>query len=478
MPIRIFYSWQADLPNKTNRGLIRDALDKAVKQIETNEKLIVESDRQGVPGSPDILYTILEKIDQADLFVCDVTTIGHSEEGKPLPNPNVLFELGYAMRSLSMRRVLMVLNTAYGRIEDLPFDLKRFAFLSYHMEPDEKPADARNQLVEDLRHAIQGIHDAIAGEGRVDQPDPAQSAINTIHQNAPNAVSQMRAFMRWLGSQLKELSPEPTLESPLYPRLKKAIDDTEELVVLFAQVAQAIAEYAHQPAALALMKGFAPILEGYSFPRRQGGRLPQEAFDFYRFMGHELFVTLIALLMREGQWVIIANLLNQTVSIDNEKNTGRPEAVSYLYFSDYVEIGEVWNRSEAGNKTISWHADILKDRHTSSDIADIVPIVLFEDADYLLFLRAELKSTMSSSPSFDWRPWSFLCMGNRIPRFLIDAYQKSVATQLLPVLDVDDIEKLRQFPQEKYEAAIAMYPMVRLYRSPLDGFMPSRIGTQ
>lgn len=40
MPITIFYSWQSDLPNNLNRGLIRHALDDAVGKI--NADLAVE----------------------------------------------------------------------------------------------------------------------------------------------------------------------------------------------------------------------------------------------------------------------------------------------------------------------------------------------------------------------------------------------------------------------------------------------------
>jgi len=45
---------------------------------------------------PDIVATILEKIDNAAAFVGDVTPISVSENGKQVANPNVLIELGYS----------------------------------------------------------------------------------------------------------------------------------------------------------------------------------------------------------------------------------------------------------------------------------------------------------------------------------------------------------------------------------------------
>jgi hypothetical protein len=52
----VFYAWQSDQPNNTNRGVIKDALQSAIQTL--NERLIVEeslefdSDTQNVSGSP------------------------------------------------------------------------------------------------------------------------------------------------------------------------------------------------------------------------------------------------------------------------------------------------------------------------------------------------------------------------------------------------------------------------------------------
>ena len=48
-----------------------------------------------MPGSPDIVATILAKIEAAAVFVADVTPIAVSPGGKHVANPNVLIELGY-----------------------------------------------------------------------------------------------------------------------------------------------------------------------------------------------------------------------------------------------------------------------------------------------------------------------------------------------------------------------------------------------
>ena len=80
----IFYSWQHDLPNATNRGFIQTALEAATKTIREDDSIhvepVVDRDTAGVPGSPDIASTILAKIDQAQVFVCDVSIINNAAD--------------------------------------------------------------------------------------------------------------------------------------------------------------------------------------------------------------------------------------------------------------------------------------------------------------------------------------------------------------------------------------------------------------
>lgn len=156
----VFYSWQSE-SSKTNRTLIGDALERAIKEIGNDPDVLVEPvidrDTAGVPGSPDIAATIFDKIEGASLFVADVSLVIGSGERRS-PNPNVLIELGYAVRALGWDRVVVVANTVFGDVEALPFDLRHRRISKYEMAAEDKPANARNnlasQLAATLRHAV------------------------------------------------------------------------------------------------------------------------------------------------------------------------------------------------------------------------------------------------------------------------------------------------------------------------------------
>ncbi|MDR6790465.1 hypothetical protein J2Y58_003848 [Sphingomonas sp. BE138] len=164
----VFWSWQSDLDGRVTRELVRSALDQAIGMISAEldeaDRPSLTSDTQGVAGSPDIVATILRKIDEAAVFVGDVTPIAVSADGKACANPNVLIELGYAHRALGDNRVLQVWNTAFdgATIDKLPFDMRgRRGPIAFHL-PDGADreelrrvrADLAKRLAEYLRLAL------------------------------------------------------------------------------------------------------------------------------------------------------------------------------------------------------------------------------------------------------------------------------------------------------------------------------------
>jgi hypothetical protein len=178
--VKIFWSWQSDTPGKIGRHFVRDVLRAAIddlkQAIEVDEPterdaradIHLDHDREGVSGSPDLSRVILEKIAQSVVFVADVTPVGFVHERpdtqsskivKKVINPNVAIELGYALRALTDRALLMVLNEHYGGRADLPFDLQSKAGpITFRLAPDAEKAviaaearSLKSKLVEALR---------------------------------------------------------------------------------------------------------------------------------------------------------------------------------------------------------------------------------------------------------------------------------------------------------------------------------------
>ncbi len=165
----IFYSWQSDTSSKTNKSFIQSALKAAIikvgRELDLENALRIDHDTKGVPGSPDIVSTILAKIEKSDIFLADVTIVAKTENGKQVPNPNVLIELGYAYKAVSVEKVITVMNEHYGTAKaGLPFDFahKRWPIqynLSESASAEEKAA-IKKELVSVLVAAFKCIYES------------------------------------------------------------------------------------------------------------------------------------------------------------------------------------------------------------------------------------------------------------------------------------------------------------------------------
>lgn len=160
----VFYSWQSDSNKKYNRSFIENTLSgaiRAVNSVSTDLKLSLDKDTRGKTGAPDIVNVILQKIDSAIAFVADITPITVINN-KGVSNPNVMCELGYALSSMSDERVILLCNTAYGELRDLPFDLGLKRVISYHLNENTQREDKskiKKEIKERLMEELRAIRD-------------------------------------------------------------------------------------------------------------------------------------------------------------------------------------------------------------------------------------------------------------------------------------------------------------------------------
>jgi hypothetical protein len=160
MPNTVYFSWQLDTPKPENKAFIWDAIQKACDNL-------VESDPEecprpqegavGIPGAPNLVDVIFNRIRRASIFIADLTFVGKTtDEKKNIPNPNVLIELGYAARCLGWKRTILVMNKASGDPSQLPFDILQHRWpIIYELRTTTIAREKRfEQLVGTLTAAI------------------------------------------------------------------------------------------------------------------------------------------------------------------------------------------------------------------------------------------------------------------------------------------------------------------------------------
>lgn len=158
--MKVFWSWQSDRIPKNHHYFVRRALEEACESlaqdpdVDESERPEVDHDTTAVAGTPDIVGTVLRKIEAAAAFVADMTPVGVTDpaavrpdlatRGAPLPepkliqNPNVMSELGYAEKCLGTDRIILVANSIhYPGPNALPFDWRhRRGPITYSLADD------------------------------------------------------------------------------------------------------------------------------------------------------------------------------------------------------------------------------------------------------------------------------------------------------------------------------------------------------
>ena len=124
----IFYSWQTTV--KPNKKYIQEALEEAIKDQTGFE---IDYATRDIKGSPDVNVTLLKKIEDCDIFLADVSIINHDSTDRQTPNPNVMYELGYAAALKGYDNIILTANSDTTNPKELPFDIvtKAIAFSKF-----------------------------------------------------------------------------------------------------------------------------------------------------------------------------------------------------------------------------------------------------------------------------------------------------------------------------------------------------------
>lgn len=260
MPNYIFYSWQSDTDNRIGRGLIQWALDRAIKSLNADadvdpadRDLRADRDTLNVGGMPPLADTIFSKIDRAVAFLSDLTHVATRTKGQVSPNPNVLLEHGWALKSRGWGRMIGVMNTAMGHPDDhpLPFDLTHFKRpILFHCPmdaSDEVRQKVRNELQKDLESALRLILD-----------DEVLRMAQPLAEPHPHDVELLQRYRAQFPEPLRLFLREHNFGTPFR---RKTLDPLDEVAATWAGAAYDFEDEVLQKAALAVRDANASFME-------------------------------------------------------------------------------------------------------------------------------------------------------------------------------------------------------------------------
>jgi hypothetical protein len=309
------------------------------------------------------------------------------------------------------------------------------------------------------------------------RPLPLNEQIkNAIETQRPNQITLIRKYMSGLASTIEALTPTFTNDNrPQWDNLfDQALDQSVESIIMFTQLCEYIAEMNAIETAHALYKGFENILNLYTFSpaKPPPGLSFNIAHDVAKFLGHELFVIFFACLMKEERWQLITSLLQGTLYA-RTNDFGNETPLPFHHIESHIAL-LVDRNSRLQSRLFSPQGDVLNRRHTEGKIAEAIPMSQFAEADYFLFLRAQIEP--AEEPGYImWVPWSFIYM-KHVPRYLNEACYKNYAQRLVSPLGVDDLETLRSRLAERAHKLVRFWNGMFLHY-PLERFDFNTIGS-
>jgi hypothetical protein len=452
MKRKIFYSWQSDRPNATNRSFIEKALELAAKQIASDDTVevepVIDRDTSGVPGSPMIAETIFEKVASADVFVADVTLINQPDAPRRTPNPNVLIELGFAMSALGPDRVIMVFNTAYGDIEGLPFDLRQRRVIAYSSaESDESRSSSRNGLAGHLRSQLRLVIQRLSDRERFESKRSILAAVvESISSGRTDRTIVLREFLKSFWAQVHLLGSPPTKTDE---ELIGKIGEATSIVKGFIQLAEVIAVMDDRTAAREVYRSFGKVVRWYETPDDQTAPYRESDFDIYRFLGHELFVILVSRLIHEERFELLGSLLSEKLMVERRNPDDR--SVAFTEIGDYVRL---FIERRERLRLVSAHGKQLEALHGRDGELSEIPFEDIVDADFFLFARAQTLNM----PYAMWLAPTGIYL-RLLPAFLVRADGRERALTIAKALGVDSIEALRELIVRADEILNARFPL-------------------
>lgn len=376
------------------------------------------------------------------MFVGDISLINDSQSARRTPNPNVLLELGYALHALGPARVILVFNRAYGAVEELPFDLRMRRVMTYDMHDSvQERASERRALQAKFDDAIRA---ALAHIEAVTDSSLLSQTLEAVENLVANRVIVVRRFLGDSRERIWSIRPKPVIEWQGFQDLIDALDRTTDIVADYSRVAATVAAMGDEDTAVELHRAFGAILDAYDTPEGFSGTFYPADFDFFKFIGHELYTTLFAVLIREERWETISRLLNAGIPVRYSRTAQGPANSAFHEMSDHVfSFGQLSQERQR----MSVHADILKQRHEQDPLRLLMPFDDLMGADYFLFLRGELSNEQPNT-FIDWRPWTTVFM-KYAPRFFHEAQHAANATRIAKALGLPDVQLLKEKLHER-----------------------------
>ncbi len=235
--------------------------------------------------------------------------------------------------------------------------------------------------------------------------------------------------------------PDGEFDDAVIKSIEEFLPFRNEAIQLFLAVAQ----YSPEEQFIQRLHRFFESMIPYMSRPQSISHCNEWDFDNYRFIVHELFLYLIAVLLKHDRIEQANYFLQQQYYLPGNSDYGRDVMVSFIVFREYMRSFEHRNK-RLGLRRLSLRADLLKERCAGTGIE----FRYLLQADFVAFMRAEVEAQDDCKR---WWPETLLYIGNFNSTFEIFARSVSMlyfnkSKLLLSIDSPKDLEPLLKSYQD------------------------------
>ncbi len=271
-------------------------------------------------------------------------------------------------------------------------------------------------------------------------------AIEAVRQNKPASTAICQEYFETFANNLETMrivsEPGKHFDDQVVENIESFLPYRDEVTNLI----MAIGRYRLDLEMIGVVRNFLEQVLPYCY--RPSGRSPWSEWeaDNFKFILYELFVYMIAALLKKGTFEGVNGLLSQEYYFRSQSLEGLDsKMLPFTYFNNSVQ--SLQRRNERLNLSRrSLMADLVKERAKRPDLSftDIM------QADFVLYLRAELQPSMEVFFRSGWWPYTLLYASFEHPVFEIFARAQSEEyfNRMKTILGVDMKEDLGNLIEE------------------------------
>ncbi len=222
-------------------------------------------------------------------------------------------------------------------------------------------------------------------------------ALDAIRNNKEYTKGALGDFLTAFSVNLEKFritDKEGEFDEKVVDNIGKFLPYRNEAIELFL----AIAQYYNNPETIHQLHKFFENLITYMKKPESTGSWSEWDFDNFKFIIHELFLYLVAILLKYECFSSVSNILSQYYYVPGNSDYGKNVMVPFYVFWEYLRSIEHRN-DRLKLRRLSLHADLLEKRSKMTSIA----FLQLMQADFVLFIQ-DIFETLKVGNSQHWWP--------------------------------------------------------------------------